>query len=461
MAKAKRNYRGLFVLLGLVIIAAILFFVTRNQRKDVEEVEMETVEKRSITETVSASGKIFPEIEVPISSDVSGEVVELYVEEGDSVKMDELLARIDADAFQSAVERGEAGVNNAKAQLANAKAGVERNKALAVQAEAQIEQIEAQLENARIVHQRNEKLIKEKVISEADFDASLSNLKALEANLRSAKANLSSAKANLESAKQTVRAAEFTVKSSQASLKELQTSLRRTSLYAPMDGIVSKLNVEEGERVVGTIQMTGTELMRIADLSRMETKVEVNENEILRVSLNDEVEIEVDAYLDRKFKGRVKQIANSANETAGVASLTSDQVTNFIVTISIEPDSYKDLITEKKPFPFRPGMSAAVEIITTTEKDVISVPIQAVTTRDLDESEKEEDLREVVFVVKNDTVDMVEVKTGIQDNYYIHIVEGLEGTETIVSGPYSSVARNLEEGKKVEKKEENNKWGKK
>ena len=382
----KKN-KILYILLGLVALLIIAAALKSKGKPKGEKVKVEKVERRTIQEKVSASGKIFPEMEVNISSDVSGEVVELYVEEGDSVTAGQLLARIDPDAYQSAVERGRASVNNAKAQYANANAGMERSRAQLLQSEAQKEQIEAQLENIKAIHERNEQLLKDGVISQADFDGSLSNLKALEANIRSAIAGVKTAEANMESAKQSVNAASYTIKSAEASLKELQTSLRRTSLYAPMSGIVSRLNVEKGERVVGTIQMAGTEVMRIADLSKMEAQVDVNENDVLRVSLGDEVEIEVDAYLDRKFKGRVTKIANSASNTSSI-SLTSDQVTNFVVTCNIDPASYNDLAGKGKVFPFRPGMSASVDILTSSEENVVSVPIQSVTTRGEEDKKK-------------------------------------------------------------------------
>ena len=465
MAK-RTNNRLVFLLIGAIVILILFVVYQRSKRPKGEQVNIEKVIKRTIKETVAASGKVFPETEVKISSDVSGEIVELFVEEGDSVTIGQLLARIDPDAIKSQVERGEASVNNTKAQVANATAGVERNKALIAQAEAQKEQIEAQITNTRNIHERNEKLFKEGIISDADFEASLSSLNALEANLRSSIANLKSAEANLESAKQTLLANQFSVKSAEASLKEMNTSLRRTNIYAPTNGVVSRLSVEKGERVVGTLQMTGTEMMRIANLDAIEVQVDVSENDVLRVSLNDPVEIEVDAYIDRKFTGVVSEIANSANNS-GASSLTTDQVTNFIVKIRIDPGSYKDLVTTGKLFPFRPGMSASVEINTHTEENTLSVPIMAVTTREEEKDEedegnlkakKEEDIKEVVFLMESDTAKMVEVKTGIQDDEYIQVLSGLEEGQTVIKGPYKAISKDLEEGDKiVEKKKEKKK----
>lgn len=432
-------------MVALLIVAVV---IQQKRKPKGEKVTTEKVERRTIKEMVAASGKVFPVTEVKISSDVSGEIVELFVEEGDSVVMGQLLANIDPDAYQSQVERGVAGVNSAKAQLANSRSQVENFK-------AQKEQIEAQLANAREIHTRNEKLRKEGVISEADFETSLANLRGLEANLRSAEASI-------KAAQESVRGAEFSVQSSEATLRELQTSLRRTTIFAPTDGVISMLNVEKGERVVGTIQMAGTEMMRIADLNDMEVRVDVSENDIPRVSIGDLVEIEVDAYLDRIFTGRVTQIANSASNSA-VATLTSDQVTNFEVRISISPDSYRDLVSASKPYPFRPGMSASVEINTETIENVLSIPIQAVTTREKEEKEKNaklvsqntanpmDDLREVVFICVGDTVSIVDVVTGIQDDTYIQIRSGLEEEQEVVTGPYSAVSRKLKQGDAIQR----------
>lgn len=448
----KRNNTLIFILLGVIAIL-VVFLIWRNKTQPKgEKVVTEIAEQRSIIEEVSASGKVFPQTEVKISSDVSGEIVELLIEEGDSVVSGQLLARIDPDAFESQVERGAASVNSAKAQLANTRSQIEQFK-------AQREQIEAQLINAREIHERNEPLFQEGVISEADFQQSLSNLRALEANLRSANANV-------KAAEQSAQAAAYTVQSSEASLKEIKTSLRRTEIFAPMSGIISRLDVEEGERVVGTIQMAGTEMMRIANLNAMEVRVEVSENDVPRVTVGDEVSIEVDAYIDRVFKGRVTQIANSATNATTAASLTSDQVTNFEVRINIDPASYNDLITPAKPYPFRPGMSASVDIKTEVADGVLSIPIQAVTTREKKDHKKTEgktaspeededlDLMEVVFVASGDTVRMQKVKTGIQNDTYIEVVDGLSAGDEVITGPYAAVARKLKSGEEVQIVEE-------
>lgn len=453
--KKKGNQWWIWALLAL-FLALMAFAYFKNKKKPKgEKVTTEKVARRTIRETVSASGKIFPEKEIKISSDVSGEIVELDVREGDSIKAGQLLARINPDTYESAVERGNASLNNARSQVSISQAQAESSK-------AQIEQIEANLANATKIHNRNIELRKQGVISQADFDASLANVHALEANLKSAKSNLNSSI-------QGTRAAEFTVKSAEAGLKELRTSLSRTSIYAPSSGIISKLNVEQGERVVGTIQMAGTEMMRIANLNQMEVQVDVSENDILRVRLGDTAEIEVDAYLDRVFKGYVTEIANSASNTGTttIQTLSSDQVTNFVVKIRILPETYADMMTGGR-FPFRPGMSAAVEVFTNTKEDILCVPISAVTTREdenkdsLASRQKAFEFKEYVFVYSADTAKMVRVRSGIQDDNFIEILDGLEGGEEVITGPYATVSRKLKAGMKLqreEKKDESKKNG--
>jgi HlyD family secretion protein len=438
----KKSKKGwiIAILALLAILIAMVYIKAKNKPRG-EEVTTEEVIKRTIIETVSASGKVFPETEVKISSDVSGEIVKLFVQEGDSVVIGQVLANIDADAYQSNVEAGEAGLNNAKAQLEMAKSQIESSR-------AQKEQIMAQLENARATHKRNVQLKNDGVISTADFDLSYSNLKNLEANLRAAEAGIASAT-------QSAKGAEFMVKSSQANLKELNTSLKRTTIIAPASGIISNLSVEQGERVVGTMQMAGTEMMRIANLNTMEVQVEVSENDIISVSVGDEVDIEVDAYLDKTFKGIVTQIANSASNISSITgnSLNTDQVTNFIVKIRMNPESYLGI---DKKYPFRPGMSASVEIYTDKKEGIIAVPIMSVTTREKNENKEkkkdelsEDDFEEVVFLVDADTLKKVTVTSGIQDDDYIEILSGLSENEQVVTGPYSSISKKLKQGEPV------------
>lgn len=433
-----KRRRIIWLLVGVLVLLLAAVLIKGGSKPKAIEVDVQAVERRTIQERVSASGKVYPRTEVKVSSDVSGEVVELYVEEGDTVRTGQILAKIDPEAYISAVERGEASVLTARAQEANSRAGIE-------QARSQKEQIEAQLANQRDLHRRNEKLHREKVISEVEFEQSQAALRGLEANLRASEAAI-------RSAEELARGAAFSVRSAEASLREIRTSLRRTAIVAPMDGVVSLLNVKKGERVVGTMQMAGTEIMRIADFSEIEVQADVSENDILRVSIGDEAEIEVDAYLGRVFRGRVIQIANSSGGSALGASLGSDQATNFVVKVLIDPASYRDITEKSRKAPFRPGMSASVDILTNTVSDVIGVPIQAVTTREGEPEagdSKGSAIREVVFVIEGDTVRLQEVKTGIQDDAWIEVKTGLSGSEKVVSGPYSAVSRKLESGKHV------------
>lgn len=447
--KTKKKNRWL--LWGLLLLLAILMIGVYMKSKGQEQglpVTLEKVEKRTINETVSASGKIFPEVEVKISSDVSGEIVSLFVEEGDSVVTGQVLAKIDPDAFSSAVERGRASVNNSKAQSAMAAANISNS-------EAQLEQIKAQLSNAQRIHERNKDLKAGGVISDVEYDQSLATLEGLKANLKAAQAGIKSSQKSAEGA-------EYSVKVAEANLKELLTNLNRTTIKAPTSGVVSSLSVEQGERVVGTIQMTGTEMMRIANLSTMEVQVEVSENDILRVEVGDEVDVEVDAYLDKIFKGKVTEIANSANNISsiGSVSLNTDQVTNFVVKIRLDPSSYSSMATSKSKYPFRPGMSASVDIYTEKKEGVLTVPIQAVTVRDMNKEFKkdddEENIQEIVFVKSADTVILTQVKTGIQDDEYIWVTEGLKDGDEIVSGPYSAISKKLKQGDTVRKKKKRN-----
>ena len=429
--------KAILITVAVVLLLIIAAVILGGRQEEGTRVFVQDAQERDIQEVVSASGKIFPQTEVKISSDVSGEVVELYVEEGDSVVPNQLLAKIDADAYQSQVARGVAGVNSSRAQLANARAQINTQ-------QAQKEQIQAQLENARDILKRNEQLFNDEVVSQAELETAQSNVRALEANL-------SAAESNIRAAEESARAAEYGIQSSEATLNELRTSLRRTTIYAPMGGVVSLLNVEQGERVVGTIQMTGTELMRIANLNAMEVRVEVSENDVPSVSLGDKAEIEVDAYLNRTFVGTVTQIANSST-TAALAeeTLNSDQVTNFEVRISIDAESYADLVSDGNPYPFRPGMSASVDVLTQRAAGVVSVPIESVATREeTGDTAAADALQEVVFVVATDSVRQVNVSTGLQDTRFIQVLSGVNPGDRVVAGPYGALSRTLRGGEKV------------
>ena len=452
------------ITIGLVAVIVLLLgiFGYKNGfgKHEGIAVETEKVAARTITEVVSASGKIYPETDVKISPEVSGEVTELYVKEGDSVRAGQLLAKIRADQYQPAVERSQATVNSAKANVSVASAQI-------AQLEAQRGQTDAQLEQARTVARRQEQLFKDGVIAQADLDQARTAL-------RSAEASIAAIKAQINSARENVNASEQNVKGAAATVREAQTNLSKTMIYAPVSGIISKLTVKRGERVLGTQMMSGTEMMRISNFTAMMVQVDVSESDILRVSVGNEAEIEVDAYLDTKFTGKVTESAASAKENA-LAAATNDQMSNYVVKIRIDAASYKDLMAKYKGkrSPFMPGMSATVDIKTNKVENVLSIPVQAVTTREDDAEEetakkmgsppelKTEDSRkkasvkakieEVVFVALGDTVVQRTVTTGIQDNSYIQILSGLTANDEVVTGPYTVVSRRLETGSRIDR----------
>jgi HlyD family secretion protein len=454
----KKKSNRIWIIIGVALLALVAFLIIAKKsgwvgKPDAAAVEFTKVEQIDLTETVSASGKIQPELEVSITPDVPGEIIGLYIEEGDSVKKGQLLLRIQPENYVSVVERFRAGVNQAKAA--------------AEQSKAQIARAESQLLRTEMEFKRQEKLFNDKVSSRSDYETA-------ETNLRVSKQDLLAAKSNYEAAK-------FGINSAEANLKDAQENLRKTNIYAPMNGIVSKLDVELGERVVGTSQMAGTEMLRIANLHDMEVRVNVNENDIVRVSRNDTVIIDVDAYssLDKKFKGIVTQIANTANGVGGAlgaSSNSTEAVTEFEVRIRILPNSYVDLLSKSR-YPFKPGMTATVDIITESKKGVLAIPIAAVTTRgkddDADEKTdeeneavvapsnmlgKEDEIVEIVFVAEDGKAKKKVVKTGITDTVAgkIEVLEGLSIDEEIISGPYIEVSKRLKEGKAVtdNKKEE-------
>ncbi len=463
-----QKYRIYLLIALLAVLIGGAVWKSKTKKKG-EEVTVEKVQKRTIREMVSASGKIFPETEVKISADVSGEIVELTVKEGDSVRVGQILGKIRPDEYASAVERGEAAVKSAEAQREISSSNVGGSNAQIEQMKADRQRIAAQLSAQKNAHQRNIELKKTGFLSQAELENSESSLKSLEASLAAADAALDAAKSSATSAKANVNVAGYGITSARATLKELRTSLAKTNIVAPVSGIVSKLNVEKGERVVGTLQMAGTEMLRVANLHTMEVQVDVSENDILKVTLGDVADIEVDAYLGRKFKGTVTEIANSAsNLSSGLgASLNTDQVTNFIVKVRVMADSYQDLVKGNIRYPFRPGMSASVDIYTNTAENVLSVPLIAVTVQDEDKDknlpDEDEDapkqeyaatklaeIKEIVYIVKGDSAVVRVVKSGIQDNDFIQILSGLEDGETVVSGPYSAISRKLKKGAKIQ-----------
>jgi HlyD family secretion protein len=415
---------------GSVLLLIILIAVAKSSGDDGIKVAVEKTSLHTITETVTASGKIYPETEVKISPEVSGEIIELNVQEGDSVHKGQLLARINPAIYSSMVTQAEATVDESRARMMNSREMVAQSK--------------AQYDQAKSNYERNKKLYDEKVISALEFEQS-------ESAYRSAKAAYDAARANASGGG-------YGVKGASASLNQAQENLRKTTIIAPTSGIISALNVKLGERVVGTAQMAGTEMLTIADLGRIEVRVDVSETDIAKVKLGDTTIIDADAYRNRKFTGIVSKISVSSKTGIGGQQLSNEQVTNYTVHILILPSSYYDL-TAAMPvkFPFKPGMSASVEIQTNRQHNILSVPVNAVTTRDYPDSVKKKNpgidktIRQVVFVYnkKDKKVIVRDVKTAIQDNEYIQVTEGLKEGEEVVIAPYGAIARTLKEKSRV------------
>jgi HlyD family secretion protein len=446
--------KKLWWILGIAVVLIIALVALKKSgaigKEEGIKVAVEKITKRTIIETVSASGKVYPEDERKVSSDVSGEITDLYVLEGDSVKKGQLLARVFADVLTSNRDRSASVVNQQEAQVSNIEAGVEA--------------FEARLNQAKQAYDRQKKLFDDKVISRAEFEQ--------------AESSYLSAKADLNAAKQNIKGTKAAVQSARADLNAANKNLSRTTIVSPMDGIVSLLAVKKGERVAGNQFSVGTEMMRIADLSKIEVRVDVGENDIPKIHIGDSATIEVDAYNDRKFKGVVTQISSSSTSAQSITAATStSDVTNYKVYIRIDPASYVDLIDPAKPrsFPFRPGMSASADIMTKRHENVLAVPILAITTRDKnekaagakakEEADKKkaagqdvstntavlaEDMEEVVFVVSADgKVKKVPVRTDIQDNEYIEVLSGLKEGDQVVSAPYNTISKLLKDDMKV------------
>lgn len=407
------------IIIGVIAVALIVVLIAGKKAGwfgssgNIKDVEITKIEPIQIVETVSATGKIQPELEVKLSSEVSGEIIELPVVEGQLVEKGDLLVRINPDIYQSSLLRSRAGLQNVRANYAQA---------------------EANLKEAKANYERNKTLFDKGVISKAEWDRAV---------------------AAFEVAEAAKNAAYYSMQSASATVTEATDNLARTSIFSPMRGTISKLAVELGERVVGTQQMAGTEIMRVANLANMEVEVDVNENDIVKVSVNDSTIVEVDAYLKREFKGIVTEISNSAIE-----GLTADQVTNFKVKVKILKNSYEDLL-EGKPenySPFRPGMTATVDIITRKRDNVIGVPISSIVIRNDTTSTPGEkpavtvsDKKfETVFVKDGNQAKLRVVTTGIQDNQNIEIVTGLKEGETVITGPYNTVTKSLKDGDEVQ-----------
>jgi len=425
--------KKIYIITGVILGVVVLLIVLSKSgafgdRDNSTEVETAKVDEITIIETVSATGKIQPEIEVKISSEVSGEIIALPVKEGQVVKKGDLLVKINPDLYTS-------GLNRSVSNYSGTKAG--------------LSQADASFKEAQANYDRNKSLYEKGIISRSDWDKAI---------------------ASFEVAKASKQSAYYSVQSANATVKEAKDNLGRTTIYAPADGTISMLNVELGERVLGTQQMTGTEILRVANLNNMEVEVDVNENDIVKINIGDETNIQVDAYLKKEFKGIVTSISNSASSTT-----TADQVTNFKVKVRILKESYLDLI-EGKPntySPFRPGMTATVDIITTRKEKVIGVPISAVVIKsdtaatkkfEVKEGEEENKVKaksdkklECVFVKVGGKAKIKVVKTGIQDDTNIEIISGLQKGDEVIVGPYVTVSKNLNSGDKVKitgKKEE-------
>jgi HlyD family secretion protein len=453
------NKKVLWILIGVIVLILALLGLKKAGVIGKEEgikVTTEKVERRTIIETVNASGKVYPEVEVKVSSDISGEIIELNVEEGDSVRKGQVLAKIFADLYITQRDQVAAAVKQQQAIVDNSTAQLEALKSALTQAEAQ--------------YNRQLQLMQEKVISKSEFEQAENAYK--------------TAKANYNAALQGIAGNKAGVLSAQANLQRANKDLGRTTILAPMNGVVSLLAVKKGERVVGTAQMTGTEMMRIADMEKIEVRVDVGENDIPKVHLGDSALVEVDAYNNRKFKGIVTQIASSSTTLGTTTAATTNDVTNYKVHIRLLKESYQDLLATKRPkdLIFRPGMSASADIQTRRHENVLAAPINSVTTREKDSdkavaetkssiganeeanSDQEEkkslssELDEVVFVLQSDktSIKRVKVRTDIQDINYIEILSGLKPGDEVVNGPYSLISKTLKDGDKVKvvKKEE-------
>ena len=417
--------RVLYWILGVVAGLALLYIVYSNflKKDDATKVAVEKSKKRTLVESISASGKLYPEKEVKISPDVSGEVVVLNVQEGDQVRKGQLLATINSSTYRSGVNRAQAQLNQTQSNVQNAR--------------AQQQQFKAQLEQARATYNRNKKLFNEQVISAAEFETAVASYKTAQANYKASMA--------------TIKGNQYGVASARANVNEARQQLQRTTIYAPMSGTVSALFVKKGERVVGTMQMAGTEMMRISQMGQLKIDVDVGENDIVKVKVGDSSKIEIEAYGTRAFYGRVSQI-KQANAGGQATGSMNNQVTNYTVSVTLDPTSYKELQGE---FPdrslFRPGMSASVEIFTRQKEEVLAVPINAVTTRENENADGNYDdiIKEYVFIDSAGYAVLREVKTGLQDNKYIELKSGLSGSEKVLTAPYGAIARKLKNKDKI------------
>jgi HlyD family secretion protein len=450
-----KTVKWILIILGILIVVLIVGKLLAGSGDAGVKVSTEKAAKRMIIETVNASGKVYPEVEVKISPDISGQITDLFVEEGDSVKKGQVLARIYADIYATQRDQAAAAVNQQQAMTANS--------------QSQLDALKATMDQTQRTYERQKQLLEDKVISKAEFEQ--------------AESAYLTAKANYNAAVEAIRGNKAGVVSAEASLSRANKDLSRTTLTAPMNGVISSLSVKKGERVAGNSFNIGTEMMRVADMSVMEVRVDVGENDIVKVNFGDSADVEVDAYNNRKFKGIVTQIASSTGSTgtSALTSASSNDVTNYEVRIRLNPDSYKDLVDPKNPkkFIFRPGMNASADIKTKRHDNVLAVPINAVAARvkgsdkSIEDKRKEDkknkpnedgldaqdnnntavnsdELEEVVFILQTDgKVKKTTVKTGIQDINYIEVLSGLNPGDEVVTGPYNAVSKTLKDGNKV------------
>ncbi len=446
--------KSTWVIIGVTVLLILLIVLSKTGafgKTEGIKVTTETVTKRTVVEIVNASGKVYPEIEVKVSPDISGEITQLTVAEGDTVKRGQLLARIYADIYSLQRDQAASGVQGSMAQVTSSEAQVANVK-------ASLEASKANLEQARRQYEMQRQLFNDKVISQNEFNVA-------EAAYKTAQANYNASAENIRSTQASVQSAKANVQNAQSNLQKANKDLGRTAVIAPMDGVVSLMNVKMGERVVGSNMMAGTEMMRIADMSKIEVRVDVGENDVPKVKIGDYASITIDAYNERKFKGVVTQIASSNTTAASVAASASTDVTQYKVYIRLLPESYMDLIG-KGSFPFRPGMNASADIQTETHENVLTVPINAVTTRDRSDSTEDsksvtadntktknyDSLEVVVFIIDKERKARKQlVKTSIQDINYIEITSGLKEGDEVVTGPYDVVSKTLKVGKEVKK----------
>ena len=411
------------ILLGGGVVLLLIVAAVFGRGPELPVADVEPIGQHRIVETVIASGRIQPEVEVKVSAEVSGQLIELPVREGDRVEAGQLLARINPDIYESRLRQAKAALDNARSNKATA--------------EARLAQSQAAFSAAELAFNRNRDLYGQGVLSTADFEQ--------------AEVSFQSAEADLEAAEQNLRSAGFNISSAEAAVKESEDNLQRTVLRATQGGTITALVKEEGEGVQGIGSFQGEVIMNVSELEAMEVDVEVNESDIVKVDLGDTARIEVDAYTERTFLGVVTEIGNTALNATGGARLSLESVTNFSVKVRILPKGYEDLRAGRDSSwtPFRPGMSATVDIETDIRDGIVAVPIKAVTTRP-DTSDASAESQLCVFLLEDGRAVRHNIQTGIQDNTYIEVLGDLPEGATVITGPYDLLSRRLDDGDAVQ-----------